>query len=111
MTLEERILKIAGRSKKGVLQKDLGKKLKIDSKKCSILLRKLESQGLIERTSESVNGVRTYRISLVPNVEYSSLLVGDMIAPCVGCTLECTPEDCKPIGEWIQSLVKHEFKR
>ncbi|MEM4946098.1 MAG: winged helix-turn-helix transcriptional regulator, partial [Archaeoglobaceae archaeon] len=44
----EEILKILDQ-KGEILQKDLWKELKIDSSKCSRILRKLEKEGLIRR--------------------------------------------------------------
>ncbi|MEM0315103.1 MAG: MarR family transcriptional regulator, partial [Archaeoglobaceae archaeon] len=45
-----------------ILQKDLWKELKIDSSKCSRILRKLEKEGLIKRVEVVVDGVKTFKI-------------------------------------------------
>ncbi|MCX7999918.1 MAG: MarR family transcriptional regulator, partial [Leptospiraceae bacterium] len=57
----EEILKILDH-KGEILQKDLWKELKIDSSKCSRILRKLEKEGLIRRVEVVVDGVKTFKI-------------------------------------------------
>ena len=45
----------------------------------------------------------------VKKQDHTPLLARGAIAPCIGCTAECAPEDCERINEWIQSLVKRDL--
>ncbi len=35
---------------------------------------------------------------------FNLLLTKDLFAPCTGCSLECIPESCLPLSEWVYSL-------
>jgi len=61
MSVEQALDYIKSHSE-GVLQSDLWKALKIDSRKCSRIVAKLLQDNLITREQESVNGIRTYRL-------------------------------------------------
>ena len=63
MDTREEILQIL-KERGEILQKDLWKELKIDSSKCSRILRKLEKEGLIKRIEVVVDGVKTFKILL-----------------------------------------------
>ena len=109
----EKILKLIKSRKKGILQNELWKKAEIDRRKCSRIIDKLEKEGKIVREQESNKGLRTYRIRLVEQKEEKSknfrlLLVGDMFSPCTGCTLECVPEHCVPLSEWVIRLTNEK---
>lgn len=103
----------------GVLQSDLWKELGIDSRKCSRIISKLEADGKIKRTWETVKGTRTYRISYLaqkkeaPKKSYSfdMIMAEGNVAPCVGCTYECEPDYCPDLGNWIELLAKDEISR
>ncbi|MEM2924439.1 MAG: MarR family transcriptional regulator [Methanocellales archaeon] len=109
---EEDVLKLIKARKNGILQNELWKKLKIDSRACSRLVTALESKGLIKREWETAHGVRTYRIVAVKQQEkeklgktnYHLLIAGDIIAPCAGCRAECDPERCQDLVEWVKLL-------
>ncbi len=112
MEIEEKILKLIKSRKKGILQNELWKKAEIDRRKCSRIVDKLEKEGKIIREQESTGGTRTYRIRFAEKVEkekardFRLLLVKDMFAPCTGCTLECIPEQCVPLSEWVFHLME-----
>jgi predicted transcriptional regulator len=111
MDIEEKILKLIKARKKGILQNELWKKAKIDSSKCSRILAKLEKEGKISREKESKKGVKTYLIKYTGKKEekprnFKLLLIGDMFSPCTGCALECVPEQCIPLSEWVYCLEK-----
>ncbi len=112
MEIEEKILKLIKSRKKGILQNELWKKAEIDRRKCSRIVDKLEKEGKIIREQESTGGTRTYRIRVAEKVEkekvrdFRLLLVKDMFAPCTGCTLECIPEQCVPLSEWVFHLME-----
>ncbi|MCX9011888.1 MAG: MarR family transcriptional regulator [Candidatus Methanoperedens sp.] len=111
MEAEEIVLKLIKSRKKGILQNELWKKAEIDRRKCSRIIDKFEKEGIISREQESDKGARTFRIKYVEKVEpqvkdFSLLLVGDMFSPCTGCTLECVPQHCEPLSQWILRLIK-----
>ncbi|AGK60596.1 hypothetical protein Asulf_00575 [Archaeoglobus sulfaticallidus PM70-1] len=102
--------------KKGsILQKDLWKELKIDSSKCSRILRKLEKEDIIRRVEVVVDGVKTFKIipagaeieeekeeelSLQEIMERMEDLTG--LPPCYGCKItDCEAEKCIKIEVWF----------
>jgi len=113
-SLEDRALALIKSHHNGILQSDLWKDLKIDSRKCSRIIAKLEAEGKIKRTWETVRGTRTYRISYVPQkkeapkkeVNFGLIMAGGEVAPCIGCTYECEPDYCPDLGNWIELLAK-----
>ncbi len=114
MEIEEKILKLIKSRKKGILQSELWKKAEIDRRKCSRVVEKLENEGKILREQETSKGTRTYRIRLAEKIEkekvrdFKLLLVKDMFAPCTGCALECMPEQCMPLSEWVLHLIEEK---
>ncbi|HEY9245634.1 MAG TPA: Lrp/AsnC family transcriptional regulator [Candidatus Methanoperedens sp.] len=112
MELEEKILQLIKSKKNGILQNELWKKAEIDRRKCSRIIDKLEKEKKIIREPETDKGTRTYRIKYVEKEEitrdYKLLMVGDLFDPCAGCSLECAPEYCLPLSEWIFCLTNEE---
>ncbi|MEM1578608.1 MAG: winged helix-turn-helix transcriptional regulator [Archaeoglobaceae archaeon] len=110
----EEILKIL-EEKGEVLQKDLWKELKIDSSKCSRILRKLEKEGLIKRVEVVIDGVKTFKIisskfeeKKVEEEKLDLRTVMDRmehvakLPPCYGCLeLECEAERCLKLEVWF----------
>ncbi|MCS7119153.1 MAG: winged helix-turn-helix transcriptional regulator [Archaeoglobaceae archaeon] len=115
----EEILKIL-EQKGEILQKDLWKELRIDSSKCSRILRKLEKEGLIKRVEVVVDGVKTFKIvsskfeegraeaekldlkTVMDRMEQVAKL-----PPCYGClNLECEAERCLKLEVWFLKLCK-----
>jgi DNA-binding MarR family transcriptional regulator len=66
-TLQEKALQLIGREGSGLLQSELRRLLEIDSSKCSKVVSKLESAGLVWRERVSTN--RTYLIRLNQSVD------------------------------------------
>lgn len=92
----------------GVLQSDLWKALKIDSRKCSRVVAKLLKDNLITRESESIDGIRTYRLYYADKGNcrrFKSLMAVEIFEPCAGCIEECVPEHCAKLSEWIFAIV------
>jgi len=92
----------------GVLQSDLWKVLKIDSRKCSRIVAKLLKEKLITREIESIEGIRTYRLYFADRTHsrrFKSLMAVDIFEPCAGCIEECMPEHCAKLSEWIFAIV------
>jgi hypothetical protein len=59
------------------------------------------------------NGSRTFLIKSLEKKEqlvkdFKLLLIRDMFSPCTGCTLECIPEQCIPLSEWVYCLESEE---
>jgi DNA-binding MarR family transcriptional regulator len=113
-SLEDKALALIKSRHGGILQSDLWKDLGIDSRKCSRVIAKLEADGKIKRTWETVKGTRTYRISYLPQkkeaprkeVDFSLIMAGGEVAPCIGCTYECEPDYCPDLGNWIELLAR-----
>ncbi len=92
----------------GVLQSDLWKELKIDSRKCSRVVAKLLKENLITREGESIDGIRTYRLYYAEkgnSRRFKSLMAVEIFEPCAGCIEECVPEHCAKLSEWIFAIV------
>ncbi len=105
MDIEEKLLKLIKSKKKGILQNELWKAAKIDSSKCSRILARLEKEGKISREPSD----RTYLIKLAKEKKektknFRLLLIGDMFSPCTGCALECVPEQCATLSDWVCRL-------
>ncbi len=113
MDTREEILKIL-QERGEILQKDLWKELKIDSSKCSRILRKLEKEGFIKRVEVVVNGVKTFKIvpagaeveekeeelSLREILERVEELAG--LPPCFGCLeRDCEAVRCFKLEVWF----------
>ncbi len=115
MEIEEKVLKLIKSSKNGILQSDLWKKAKIDSSKCSRMVTKLEKEGTISREPHSEDGSRTYLIKFTekkekPAKNFKLLMIGEIFSPCTGCALECVPEHCITLSEWVYRLEEEGSK-
>ena len=112
MEIEEKVLKLIKSKKEGILQNQLWKTAKIDSSKCSRIVAKFEKDGIISREPDSEGGSRTFRIKYIEKKEvvkdYKLLMIGELFSPCTGCELECIPEQCPQLLEWIYCLEKEE---
>jgi hypothetical protein len=117
--LEEKALALIKSRPRGVLQSELWKDLEIDSRKCSRVVAKLEAEGKVKRTWETVSGTRTYRLSYVETrkeapkkvYRFDLIMAEDQVAPCIGCTYECEPDYCPDLGEWIELLAKEALRK
>ncbi len=108
MSAEEEALEYIKSHQEGVLQSDLWKALKIDSRKCSRIVAKLLKDNLITREGESVDGIRTYRLYYADkgnSRRFRSLMAVEIFEPCAGCIEECVPEHCAKLSEWIFAIV------
>jgi len=109
MDIEEKILKLIKSKKNGILQNELWKTAKIDSSKCSRIVAKFEKDGLISREQDLSKGSKTYLIKSIEKKEekvknYKLLLIEDIFSPCTGCSIECVPEQCIRLSEWVNRL-------
>ncbi len=109
MSAEEEALEYVKSRSEGVLQSDLWKALKIDSRKASRIVAKLLKDNQITREVESIDGIRTYRLRYAAGKSksrrFNSLMPVEIFEPCAGCLEECEPEHCAKLSEWIFSIV------
>lgn len=112
MDTEEQVLELVRSRKDGILQTELWKEAGIDRRKCSRIVAKLEKEGRIRKESDFEGAPRTFRIKIAQKKEteimrdFSRLLVGKMFAPCTGCGIECVPERCADLSEWVFGLLE-----
>jgi Lrp/AsnC family leucine-responsive transcriptional regulator len=105
MDIEEKLLKLIKSKKKGILQNELWKAAKIDSSKCSRILARLEKEGKISREPSDRTFIIKYLQEKKEKIKnFKLLLIGDMFSPCTGCALECVPEQCITLSEWVYRL-------
>lgn len=112
MEEEEIMLEYISSRKEGMLQSDVRKLMEIDSKKCSRIVNKLMKQHLLRREPELADGRNTFRLFSIeftgPGDRQKKLLAGGVFSPCTGCTLECFPETCYRLNEWISKIIEED---
>ena len=113
MNIEEEAYNIIRRHKDGIFQHAIRKELEIDSKKCSRIIKKLMDKDLIVREVAVSNSSRTFLVKAKEEVKekYDLLLAGELFSPCTGCKLDCEPEYCGRLSEWIENLMVEEVER
>ncbi len=109
MEIEDKILALIKSRKNGILQNEVWKSVKIDSSKCSRIVAKLEKEGRISREQDSSRGSKTFLIKYIEEKEdkiknFKLLMIEDLFSPCTGCSLECVPERCIHLSEWVYHL-------
>lgn len=108
----EDALRVIQSHPEGVLQSDLWKILDVDSRKCSRLVKKLLDEGLVERVEFRKEGIKTFVLRAVRcPVDPSLLLAGDELVPCIACDLECRPEECPRLLDWMYELAISEAEK
>jgi DNA-binding Lrp family transcriptional regulator len=121
MDTREEILRIL-KERGAILQKDLWKELKIDSSKCSRILRKLEKEGLIKRVEVVVNGVKTFKIvpaeAEIEEKKEEELSLKEILErmeeitklpPCFGCLeKDCEAVRCIKLEVWFLRKVMED---
>jgi hypothetical protein len=114
--LERRALEIIMRmGDKGILQRDLWRKLKASSREGSRISLSLSKKKFITRQRELSDGRWTYRVFInIRPIEVDSILD----VPCVSCEEiskcetggEVSPETCKRLTEYLLTLSNGEDK-
>ena len=109
--LERRLLKLLSEiGDEGILQKELWKKLNIDSRKGIKIVRRLEKQGLLVRQSVIHRGRKTYIVKLGPKYYVKKTIPSDVVGiPCFFCNLleDCgekisiNPVNCPKLNSWL----------
>ena len=109
---DNEMLEIINSHREGILQSDIRKLMEIDSKKCSRMVNKLMKEHLIRRDDELADGRKTYRLFPIgfigPSDRHLKLIANGMFSPCTGCNLECYPESCYPLNEWVLAIIEEE---
>ncbi|ABL77779.1 helix-turn-helix transcriptional regulator [Thermofilum pendens] len=107
--LERRVLELLREAgEKGVLQRELWKKLDVDSRKGLKILRKLESQGLIAKEQVVYKGRKTYVLKLAKEAEEVQIPGFLEEIPCFFCPFlhKCASGErdiysCAILQEWL----------
>jgi DNA-binding Lrp family transcriptional regulator len=102
----EKALRIIQSSREGVLQSELWKLLRVDSRKCSRIVKKLLESGLIERIEFKGDGIKTFTLRAVKrSVRPALILAGGEIIPCICCDRECVVNSCNLLLDWMYQLA------
>ncbi len=89
------------------LQSDIWKKTNIERRQCSKLMKALEEEGIIKRTKVKGGTYMIERIDIkntkpINQVRFAALLSDNgRFSPCTTCIIDCNPESCKSINNWI----------
>jgi len=88
------------------MQSELWKLLKIDSRKCSRIVKKLIDDELVERIECRKNGIKTFLLKAKKQaVDASLLIAGGELIPCIGCEEECEVLECPRLMDWMYQLA------
>ncbi|MEN2999019.1 MAG: Lrp/AsnC family transcriptional regulator [Acidilobaceae archaeon] len=116
---EEKAIQLI-RSKGSILQSELWKSLKLDSREGSRLVQRLIKRGLVGREEVTMNGRRTFRLIIVQkNSKEGSVLVSlesIMDLPCTVCPYidQCEPGNsvepatCALMDNWLNMTIRGE---
>ncbi|HIH44463.1 MAG TPA: Lrp/AsnC family transcriptional regulator [Candidatus Methanoperedenaceae archaeon] len=86
----------------------------MDSRKCSRIVSTLLERKLITKERESHKGKLTFRLRYagkerhVDLTRFECLVAGSRFSPCTGCSLDCMPESCDLLLEWIGNLGEED---
>jgi len=112
MNEEKEMVELISSHSEGILQSDVRKTLGIDSKKCSRVINKLMKKHLVRREPELAAGRNTFRLFSMefkePGEIHKKLLAGSVFSPCTGCSLECFPETCYLLNDWVYLIIAEE---
>ncbi len=107
--LAEQALRIIQSKPEGILQSELWKLLRVDSRKCSRIVKKLVDSGLIERIEYKGDGIKTYLLrAMKKTVRPSLILAGGELVPCISCDRECVVTSCNLLLDWMYQLAIEE---
>jgi len=106
-----------------MIQSELWKKLKLDSREGSRLVARLVKKGLVKREEVTVNGRKTYKLFIVSSGNSGDLLVkvgleSVIDIPCTTCPVidQCGPGNfyepgsCALMDSWVAKLVNSKLK-
>jgi len=97
------------RDRGGIYQSEFWKELDVSSRTGSRIATRLAENELIRREEATYNGQRTYHIlPAKKDLDFSLLMVGDMISPLIGNDEEIDPIDNEGVTQWILELERDE---
>lgn len=115
--LEQKILEIIKDvGDKGIIQREIWKKINIDSRKGIKIIKRLERMGLLEREPLVQGGRKTYILRPTPKV-FKKIELPDFLddIPCFYCPFlfkcgsgEYNLYSCKIIEEWIKDRTERD---
>ncbi len=82
-----------------IAQKELQKRLSLSSQDTSRLIQIMSGEHLIKREKLKIGYLVT--LNGVHHIESPLINKVGIFSPCTGCKIECRPEICIPITEWI----------
>lgn len=87
-----------------IYQTDAWKLMQISHQDMSDIVKLMLSENLIKRMPAKTKGRYTYLLE--PNhqkkkKDYSSMIAGQIFAPCTGCSIDCSPVHCVKLTQWI----------
>jgi len=101
-----------------ILQKDLWKELKLDSREGSRLVARLVKRGLVRREEVTINGRKTFKLILVRDNNSNTLSVkislrSVLSIPCTTCPIidKCgvgnfyEPSTCALMDSWVYKIA------
>lgn len=110
--IRQKILEAVEKCQEGINQKELWKKLKIDSKIGTRVLMKLINEGKVSRTLNYINGKKVYTVH-IPKHKLQILPIeqieGLVCFPCNKIYDECSengnlsPINCPLFNNWLES--------
>jgi DNA-binding MarR family transcriptional regulator len=103
---EEDAFRLIAADPEGVLQSELWKKLGVDSRKCSRIVKKLLDTNRVERIEYRQDGIKTFRlIAKKGPADPRCLLAGTELIPCIACEEECSVNECNVLLDWMYQLA------
>ncbi len=115
--LEHKILEIIKDvGEKGIIQREIWKKINVDSRKGIKIIKRLERMGLLEREPLIQGGRKTYILRPTPKV-FKKITLPDFLddIPCFYCPYlhQCGSREydlytCKIIDKWINKKIVSE---
>lgn len=91
------------------LQSEIWKKLGIERRQCSRLMKVLADNGLIKKTRKGgtymVEKVIVNNNEFIKQKNFSALLSDSgRFSPCTGCVIDCNPKFCHLINNWLLDI-------
>lgn len=88
------------------LQSDIWKKLGIERRHCSRLMKEMEDNSLIKKTKIKGGTYMVEKINVINKFDnatkYSALLSGSgKFSPCCRCETDCNSGACQQINRWL----------
>lgn len=115
---EDKAIELIKKNGGVIIQSDLWKKLKLDSREGSRLVMRLVKKGLVKREEITVNGRKTYKLYLTKsnnegNFSLKVSLASILDIPCATCPVidQCglgyfyEPSSCVLMDSWVSKIA------